>query len=230
MLIIADSRLPLDVTDALKEHGTVFPFLSESNVYEAIRGHPDIFICRLPHAWVLAPEVNHELRSTLADAGEIVLAGKKRPGRTYPETACYNAVVTKELLIHHAGLTDAVVLESCSGCRIIHVKQGYTRCNLIPLNKNTWITSDRGIHSKLTSEGLNAGYFNPSSVVLHGFRHGFLGGAMGIYRDKVFITGTLQPFAEHVRLSEWVRKSGCELITLSKNLPFDAGSLLFAGC
>jgi hypothetical protein len=48
------------------------------------------------------------------------------------------------------------LLKACEGLTPIHVNQGYTRCNLLALNENLFITSDKGICNSLLDHGLIA--------------------------------------------------------------------------
>ncbi|MBQ5688902.1 MAG: hypothetical protein IIV21_02970, partial [Bacteroidales bacterium] len=76
--------------------------------------------------------------------------GKKEVGKKYPETVPYNAVGIGNTLIHNLKHTDSTILSLYENH--IHVNQGYTRCNLVALNENCFITSDEGIFNAVNGQ------------------------------------------------------------------------------
>ena len=175
MLIFIDKRAPETARQTLRKYGEVVEFSTKGIVYEAISGHPDIFMCQTPETVVVAPNIPAEFLAVLDNNHINFVFGKNPVGIKYPETAIYNAVVTEKYLVHNITFSDPVILNVEEKKQIIPVKQAYTRCNLLFLNENAAITSDKGIEKQLAAFGVRTLFVDPAGVELPGFKHGFFG-------------------------------------------------------
>ncbi len=227
MLIIGDERIPAPAIDKLSHFGTFIPFKTNGLVYEAVSGHPDLFFCQVDDLWVVAPNTPEKYKKLFEKEKIKVQTGKNAVGKTYPQTARYNAVLTDQYLIHHQKHTDDNIKHLIAGKTVIHVKQAYTRCNLLPLSQEKFITSDEGIYKTLLKSGLETYYFSPRGILLPGFRNGFLGGCCGVFENRVFITGQLNFYAEGNKLRKLLQKLNYEIVELYAGPLFDGGSLFF---
>ena len=137
--IIADSRMPEAAKKNLKKLGDVL-FLNPTEItYKSISSHPDIFFFQTKDGLVYAPNAPKRIIKELKKRKIKLTEGKKEVGRKYPETVPYNAVGIGDTLIHNLKHTDPTILSLYKNH--IHVNQGYTRCNLVALNGNSFITS-----------------------------------------------------------------------------------------
>lgn len=225
-LIVLDKRAPLPVKNALKALGNLHLLQTEGLTYKSISGHPDVFICHDASTAVVAPALPAGIASALEQYGIRLIRGTQNPEKRYPGSARYNAVVTPDYLIHNLKITDPAIFEAFPGRRQLHVNQGYTRCNLLPLGNNRFITSDRGIEKALLSEGLQTLYVDPTPVKLHGQKHGFFPGCCGILGKQIFICGSLahHPQAEEVRA--FVHEAGFTVKELFDGVLTDVGGIL----
>jgi len=96
----------------------------------------------------------------------------------------------------------------------------------LPLKNDCFITSDRGIENILKQEGLSCLYVSPKEVLLPGFKHGFFGGACGVFDNSVFILGSLNYFSEGNAVKNYLTGLGYELCELVDGKLFDGGSIL----
>lgn len=227
MFIIGDTRIPEVAKENLSKWGTFVPFQSAGITYKGISGHPDVFFCRGEGKMVLAPNTPSKYCLLLIRNNIHFYPGNLPVGGAYPETARYNAVVSDDFLIHHKLFTDERVKTIFSFKEFIHVNQAYTRCSLLPLRDNRFITSDKGIYTTLQEEKLRVEYFSPKGIRLPGFGHGFIGGAIGLWEDKAFILGRLKAFPEGERLRKVFQGVGYEICELYDGPLFDGGSLIF---
>jgi hypothetical protein len=219
--IIVDKRIPERAKRRLESLGEVLYLETSAITYPAISGHPDIFFCKAGDDIVYATNapaaIIHQLNSKTAGHNDV--------GENYPDTAHYNAVVTENYLIHNSKYTDPVIKERCIELGIIHVSQAYTRCNLIALNQERFITSDRGIEKTLLRRGFEVLYVKSDGIFLPGFEHGFIGGTSGIYEDKIFFIGSLDHFAKGSKIRDFL--TGYQIIELYDGPLYDGGSLIF---
>lgn len=228
MLIIIDKKMPAEAKTRLKDFGDLLELETSGITYPAISGHPDIFFCQAKQELVVAPNLPEKYFSALQKHGVKFTTGQKPVGKTYPHTSHYNAVLTQTHLIHNKNYTDKFLLQICRGFKTIHVNQGYTRCNLISLNGSVFITSDPGINKALTNHELSCHYFPPPGIYLEGFTHGFLGGACGIWEQRLFVCGNLNLHNWGNKFRNVAENAGYEMIELCNTPLHDTGSIIFA--
>lgn len=225
MLILADKRIPKKAKSKLKKYGEVLFLETNRITYPAISGHPDIFFCKTGNNLIVAPNTPEHIKSELLENQICLIEGESLIGDKYPETACYNAVITNNILIHHQKYTDTLIRRNSKELAFVHVSQAYTRCNLIPLKANRFITSDKGIEKNLADKGYTVLYVNPKGILLPGFENGFIGGTCGIYQNKIFFLGSLEYFREGDIIRNFL--SDYEIVELYDGPLFDGGSLIF---
>lgn len=225
MLALADSRIPKPALAKLMDFGTVFPILSSGITYPAISGHPDIFFCKTEKELIVAPNLPDSIKTKLVQLSVPVCDGLAEVGFAYPHTAPYNCVLTDKYLIHNTKFTDPTVLQKTTHLKKIHVKQGYTRCNLLSLKNDRFITSDKGIETELKKRGFEVLFVSPEGILLPGFEHGFFGGCCGVLDNKIFFIGSLNQFPEGEKVRNFLE--GYEIVELYDGPLFDGGSLIF---
>ena len=224
MLILADNRIPQKAKNSLKKYGEVLLFEINGITYPVISGHPDIFFCKTQSGLVVAPNIPEKRKQQLLRNSIHIIEGATETGNDYPETARYNVVVTDSFLIHNLKHTDDVILGETKSLKNIHVNQAYTSCNLIALENNRFITSDKGIEKVLSGKGFEVLFVNPKGIILPGFKHGFIGGCCGISKERIFFTGSLNHFPEGDNIRNFIR--GFEIIELYDGPLFDGGGLI----
>ncbi|HSV77221.1 MAG TPA: hypothetical protein VLH37_09355, partial [Bacteroidales bacterium] len=101
VLIIADARFPAEIKKNLEAVGSLVPFSTQGIVYDAISGHPDIFLCQTPTSLVAGPNTPETILLVLRKAEINLVMGEEPVGRVYPASARYNAFVGEDCLIHH---------------------------------------------------------------------------------------------------------------------------------
>jgi len=225
MFIIADPRIPHNAKIKLEKYGKVLYLATNGITYPAISCHPDIFLFKTNYRLIVAPNTPKAFQDQIIQLKFPFTKGKKNIGAEYPETAHYNVVETDRYLIHHKKYTDPAIRELTTGKEFIHVKQAYTRCNLIALRDNRFITSDKGIEKVLKRKGLEVLYVDPKGILLPGFDHGFIGGTCGVFKNQIFFLGSLDHFNEGEKIRGFLKDH--EIIELYDGPLFDGGGLLF---
>jgi hypothetical protein len=228
MKAIINKEVPEKAIKRLNDFAEIITFESDGITYDAVSGHADVFMCQISNnVFVVAPNIPDKFLNKIDKHDIEVIKGHNLVGQKHPASVHYNALVTKNLLIHNLDICDHAILETCKEKKHIHVNQAYTRCNLISLNEDVFITSDKGIEKTLSNEGLNVEYFDPHEIVLPGFYYGFIGGTMGVVDKEVFIVGSLSSNKQGERLKHLIDNSGYTLHELYDGKWFDAGSIFF---
>jgi len=223
MLIISNNTLPSSAKEKLKDYGDLILLEKNHVVYDAISNHPDVFLCQIDDLLIIAPNTSNKLKETLSLKGLNIIEGIKPLGEKYPNTAIYNAVLTENFLIGNSNFIDEKIISHMGNRKIIDVKQAYTRCNLLPLAGERFITSDKGIQKQLLKSNLEVLYVNPEKIVLKGFANGFIGGCCGVFNNKVFIAGRLNYFPEGDKINDFLE--GSDIIELYDGPLLDVGSI-----
>ena len=226
-IIIADSRMPKEAKTKLESFGKVYWLETQNFVYESIAAHPDIFFFQYSDGLIAAPNAPEKWIDDLKKSGINIEKGSKPLGNQHPETVFYNAVAIDNILIHNIKLTDNIILEKFVNATKIHVKQAYTRCNLIALNSNNYITSDRNIQKKLEQLGFNVLFINPSQIALQHHNHGFFPGCCGFFDNTLFVCGNINQLTEKEEFELFLKQNNCKYITLYEGALTDVGSIYF---
>lgn len=228
MLILVDKRIPAEAKIELSDYGEIIDFESNDIVYDAISGHPDIFFCQTPENLFIAPNTPDVYKDILSKRKIKFTLGENYLGEKYPDTSFYNAVITDKFLIHNIKYTDKKIINATTDRIKINVNQSYTRCNLLDLGDNKFITSDLGIYKALKLiPTVSILYVNPDQINLHGFQNGFFGGCCGFYNNNLFIIGNLNCYEDGAKIKEFINLFHINLVELSDNQLFDGGSILF---
>lgn len=227
MLIIIDKKMPAEAKKHLQNYGEVLELHTSGIVYPTISGHPDIFFCQTANVLVVSPNLPDEYLNILKYSKIKFITGENKLGMAYPFTVHYNAFSGHRFLIHNLKYTDKAILQTTARLIHINVGQGYTRCNLISLNEEIFITSDAGIQRSLARQGLHSKYFSPQHIYLKGFKHGFLGGTCGILDRKIFLCGSLKYHHWAGNFRKITEEAAYEIIELAKRPLLDVGCILF---
>ncbi len=227
MLIVLDHKMPPEAKHKLREYGELLELQTSGITYEAISGHPDVFFHQMEEHLVLAPNLPEKYKAALRERNIPFTEGEQDVGEKYPASSAYNAVSIGKLLIHNFRNTDSMITRLADDADLIHVDQGYTRCNLLALDEQHFITSDEKIARVLKRFEKDCLYVPPQDILLPGFKHGFFGGCCGLWEDKLFLTGSLREYPEGDKLTAYLEDQGVEILELYPGPLFDVGSILF---
>lgn len=227
MLILCDSKIPEAAKTKLATYGEIVEFATHGITYDAISGHPDIFFCPTPAGLIVAPNLPEKFISLLQAHSIQSLSGSMPVGSSYPGTAIYNALVTNNIIIQNTAHSAPEIAILNPEHKILNVKQGYVRCNLLALPNGSFITSDHGIWKALSKLSIKVLFVDSSCIKLQDFNHGFFGGTCGWNGNTLFICGSLSFFEEKQILIDFIEKSGVQIVELYDGQPVDVGTILF---
>jgi len=221
-IAIIDARSPRQAIETLSKRFTVVPFLSENSTYEAVAGHPDVFISQ-GDTTVIAPNTPENILKQLPQ----FQFGKTPVGSDLRQSTPYNCVVTETYIIHKQGFTDPKIIELNLNKTYISVPQAYTRCNLIEIAQNAFITSDKGILNTLTQYKLECLFVTPEGIQLPPYKYGFIGGCMGKFDDTIYINGSLSSHSEGDTIRSFILSHSLEIVELHDGNLYDGGGIFF---
>lgn len=227
MFAVIDKKIPKKVKNKLAGYFNIIEFYTDNIVYPSISGHPDIFIFQKNELLILAPDIPEIFINKFKQENISFIIGNKRLGSLYPYTVYYNAVCSDKYLIHTLKYTDKKIISNCSDKKFLQVKQGYTRCNLIHLKNNAFITSDMGIMKELIREKASVLYIDPSNILLSGQEHGFFGGTCGLLNNMLYMMGSLKYIKNSSEVIRFLTNHDIEIVELYEGPLFDGGGIIF---
>lgn len=208
IVYVSESANPI-LKNYLAERGfEIIEIHKTDRVYAGVASHPDIYLCRI--------------------CGRTVWAGEDL-GYQYPENIRYNAVQIGRHFLHNTKYTSPALLKIAeeNGLNIIHVTQGYTKCNTVVLDDLSLITSDAGIAAAASANGLQALLIRPGYVNLPGFSYGFLGGASGKMAETLVFNGNLSAHPDHLAIRRFIEERGIRIQDFPCYELEDIGSIIF---
>lgn len=202
-----------------------------SNVYEAINGHPDIQLNILKNnssdQIIVQRDICEDFKEILNKNHIKYIVSKSSLSHTYPGDIILNAVILDNYLIHTLKNTDQNLLKSQEGKTLINIPQGYSKCSVLPVKENAFITSDRGIVNSLKEYKFDILLIPPEDILLPSLNYGFIGGTGGmISDDRMAFFGELEHYRYGEEVKNFLYKYDVEPISLRKGKLIDRGSLL----
>lgn len=197
-------------------------------VYDSISSHCDIYLCKVGNELVVAPVQLSLIRDDLLRRGIRFFEGADRVGYNYPANIRYNAAQVGRNLIHDTAHTDPAILNIARelGMHIIHVKQGYTKCNLVVVDDNSVITSDLGLVAALERNNIDVLVISPGYIRLEGVSYGFLGGCTGRVDFEVIFNGDLSAHPDFENIVNFIRKKDLRPVWFEEYPLEDIGSII----
>lgn len=200
-----------------------------SKLYSAIDGHVDIQLNILDKAKklvVINKDIPNSFKLKLIEYGINYIECYSMLEAKYPKNIGLNAFITDNFLIHNLKYTDKVILDYCENRKKISVKQGYTKCSILPVREKAIITNDVGINNILIAEDFDVLLLPPGDIILPGMNYGFIGGVGGMLSDnKMAFFGNLDNYCFNNEVKKFLNKYDVEPISLSDTKLIDRGSL-----
>lgn len=198
-------------------------------IYKAIDGHVDIqlnILNKSSKSVIVQKDISTSfLKELEKNEVEYILSDTSLSSK-YPQDILLNALVLDNIFIHNLKYTDRNLLSLQKGKKILNVKQGYTKCSVLPISNSAFITSDISIYNILKDLDMDVLLLPPGDILLPGLDYGFIGGIGGLIEDgKLGILGELKHYKYGDEMYKFLYKHNVEPISLKKGKLIDRGSL-----
>ncbi|SHH29069.1 DUF6873 family GME fold protein [Tepidibacter thalassicus] len=230
-LVLVDKRIPEDIENELKNKKIQIIKTCEcTNLYNAIKYHPDIQICYLgENNVVVAPNVYEYYKCILKYYGLNVIKGNSFLENKYPQNIAYNVAIFGKYAVHNFKYTEKNILDYINKKNIIkiNVKQGYSKCSICIVDENSIITSDYGIHQEVVKHNIDSLLIEKGHIDLFEMNYGFIGGSTGfISENELAFLGDITKHVDYIKIKKFLDKKGKKIVILSKNKLIDLGSII----
>lgn len=233
MKCIVSEEISQKSYNSLLQFSKDFLFIRKCNsLYKGLDSHPDLQCFPLEDNVVIVhPQLHPKTMEEAKTLGIDLLYGKAKLEKKYPKDIPYNVVKVGKNLLHYAEHTDPVIKRELEyrNYNFIHVRQGYTKCSILPLGNNSIITSDKGIAKSIKESSIEVLLIEGGHIELPPFNTGFIGGACGVIEEKglVLFNGDITLHPDHIKISSFLKEKGYEYRCLNNGHLRDVGSIFF---
>jgi len=228
MLAIIDKRSSKEAKENLSKYvDDILFFESKGITYNSISGHPDIFIFQENNKLIIAPNAPEQLFNFLEKYKINFQIGNSKVDETFKNSVKYNCVSSNNFLFHKKGLTEDLILKNNTDKTFINLPQAYTRCSMLYLKDDFFISSDIGIKKVLDQNNLQNFYFSPEDIKIIEHKNGFFGGTCGVFDNKIFFNGNINKHKDGVALRNFLEDLNFEIICLHDDYLYDGGGIFF---
>ncbi len=219
--------MPDEYIKKLKSFGNIFKSSKIDICDKSVSTHPDMQIHFLENNYAIcAPSVYEYYKNTLPDY-ILLEKGNSEIGYTYPENCAYNIAKVQNYILCNTKYADEKILDfyTKNHYKIIHINQGYSKCNVCPVSDKIFLTEDIGIYNKCKDELLPI-LLDRGFVELEGFDYGFIGGASGIFGNTLIFSGKINLHPNAETILNLIKNCGLKYIELSDNTLRDFGTII----
>ena len=208
--LFISTNTPEPIKSMLKDIGFSLVLLpSDPSLPEQVSSHADMLMFGN-----IVQKDYYERNKELFCGFDIVLADEKF-GNEYPKDVLLNCFTVGDTLFGRLESLSVKIKELYP--KAVNLRQGYAKCSTL-LFANNAVTADKGIADTLTEYGLNVLLITPGHINLPGYDYGFIGGASFVYEDKIIFFGNIEDHPDHIRIKDFAKSAGYELI-YDKNEP-----------
>lgn len=234
MLALLDHRVPQAAEAALAEKGyKVIRMPSHPSLPSPVAAHADLLLFFAPEEILctkayfnIAGDRLFEIANTAKKPLRLI---EDELGDTYPNDVFLNAAILGDTLFCNPKTVAKRILISLSQKEIVSVKQGYTKCSILPVGDRALITEDVSIADLGSNHGFDALLIEKGHVALPGYDTGFLGGASSFspYREtsEIFFCGDLESHPNAKEIRAFCKRHQKTPISLGDFPLLDAGTI-----
>lgn len=230
MNFIVDKKMSQLMIKKLMEYGTVYKSMDIPANDSSVSSHPDMQIHFLNPDTAICPPETYLYYKTILPEHINIIKGDNNLFSTYPDIAAYNVARVGGYIICNTKIVDKVLLSyyTANSFEIIHVNQGYAKCNICIINDNCIITEDRGIYDIIRTKAteIECVFIDNGDVDLGGFDYGFIGGASGLCEDTVLFCGKLKDTPNKEIILNTIKRNNKKYAELSNEPLYDYGSII----
>ena len=215
-----------DIHAALEQLGIyVLKIPQNPKISRAVRYHADLQIGIIKGDRIAVGKGETALKLRLEALDFHVDESEHELCSDYPWEALLDFVSIDNQVI---GNTQIIGIEySLKKSQMIHVNQGYAKCNMALLNNHAFITSDPSIANTCRIHGFDVLQIKPGYIELPGYSTGFIGGCCGLISPKqLAVCGELQTHPDYNAIQDFLDKYQIETIELCSGNLKDIGGII----
>lgn len=204
-----------------------FPSFESRILKGAVKSHPDMSLFKYDEETLIASRESFDYYNEIFKGTKInIINANEDPHEKYPSDVKFNALRAGEHLVCKKDVCAKSIIKRFDEGKIINSSQGYVKCSVIDVGSEYFASDDKYLYEIIKSLGKKCILLDKGFVKIKDYDYGFIGGASGYARDKIFLTGKIISEANRIRLEEFAREINKELIYLTEYDIFDIGTLM----
>jgi hypothetical protein len=234
-ICIVDERMPEEAKRRLLKDGFyIIEAKASKSLPKPLSSHPDMLFFFHGKTLISSAEYCEENPYIFEDIARLI------PGLTikltndvfggeYPRDAIFNALVIGNKIFLKKDSISSAVLEyaKAAGLEINNTKQGYPACTTLALSSESAISADEGMARVLSQSGINVTLINNGDISLPPYEYGFIGGASGVYRDKLYFIGDYKLHRDAEKIENSIKEANLTPLSLGAFPLLDLGRIIF---
>lgn len=232
--VIVDERISDKCERSLALHGfRVLRLPADSHLGGAVASHPDTVLFYADSEIITTAEYCDDAAYFFTDLRQMhphikITFTSEQRSPLYPRDCIMNALAVGGNIFCKSDTVSEKIKEFASerDLRIIHTRQGYPACTVLSLCDYA-ITADRGMAATLSENGIAVTLIREGHILLDSHEYGFIGGASGVFSDKVYFFGDILSHPDGELICEAIRRAGYTPISLSDEPLCDLGGMIF---
>ena len=234
-ICIVDERMPEQAKRKLTLDGFyIIEAVGAKGLPTPLSSHPDMLLFAHEKTLISSAEYCDEAPYFFEDISRLL------PGislkltaegfkKEYPYDAIFNALVIGDKIFLKEDSVSLAVKEYAkdNGLELYKVKQGYPACTTLALSDSHAVTADEGMAVTLRAAGIKVTLIKNGGISLPPYEYGFIGGASGIYKDRLYFIGDLKTHPDHEKIEAAAREENLTPISLAEGALIDLGRIIF---
>ncbi len=220
-------KLPSEIEAYLKERGFKLFYIDPNlKIDPAVSFHADMAALSLGEKKVLLSKSQLRLKEELLKESYEVIMSDKEPFGSYPDDISLNIALFGNIAVGNFKFTDKMLLEEIKDYNLFNVKQGYTKCSILPVNEKAIITDDESIYNSLKNT-LSVLLISKGDILLEGHEYGFIGGASAkISENEILFFGNVKAHCDYEKIKDFLGKEGVKIIAFNELPLTDFGGMV----
>lgn len=209
-----------------KRQVDIIDFEPNSLIDAAVSTHADMCALHIGGNRVVVDKNQTKLISRLQNLGFSVTKTKEDIVGEYPSDVKLNVALFGRNAIGAFSHSDETVVENISYYNKFEVKQGYTKCSVLPVTENALITDDVSVYKTLRN-AFDVLLIDKGDIVLEGHDYGFIGGASAkISAGEVLFFGDIKSHRSCKEILAFLDRYNCNAVSFD-GLPLtDVGGVV----
>ena len=187
--------------------------------------HPDMQVAVLCDGTTFITKEN-PLSTKLRQLDILTIETAAKPENKYPKDVLCNILAWEGGTVGNPHTIDKKIM-SVLDSNFVPVKQGYTACSTVLVDKHSAITADLGMANALETCNMDVLRIRPGYIQLPGYNYGLIGGCCAmIAPDQMVVAGSLENHPDGTRIQTFLAQRDIRLVELVKGPLTDVGGIL----
>lgn len=220
-------QIPYECELFFKENGIeILNFEPNNHIDIAVSTHADMCALHLAENKVAVDKNQTSLIHKLELRGFDVVKTIEPIAGEYPEDVKLNVALFGKNAVGAFSYSDKNVLERITEFNKYTVKQGYTKCSILPVNEKALITDDVSVFKTLKN-AFDILLIEKGDIALGRHEYGFIGGASAkISKDEIYFFGDIRLHRNSDEILAFLEKHHCKAV-YPKNIQLtDVGGIV----